>query len=161
MLEAATNAARAVGVDVGCLHTEIKLTDAGPVVIEVNGRVGGGVPEMLAAASGTDLLRLALRLALGEPITIDGPLAAGCVAYLFYVHAPEAVSVIGSVEGLDELRAAPGVAEVALRRGPGTAVDWRDGNHGHVASILGTAPDHDALRAMMSLVAGTLRIRGA
>ena len=45
LLRVATAAIRAIGVRIGCLHTEIKLTDKGPRVIEVNGRIGGFVPR--------------------------------------------------------------------------------------------------------------------
>ena len=55
----AGDAAHALGVTIGCLHTEIKLTDDGPVVIEVNGRPGGGMSEMLERASGFSILRTA------------------------------------------------------------------------------------------------------
>ena len=48
----ASEATKAVGVTIGCLHIEIKLTDQGPVVIEVNGRPGGGMSEMLERTLG-------------------------------------------------------------------------------------------------------------
>ena len=51
VLQVAGDAARALGVTRSCLHTEIKLTDEGPVIIEVNGRPGGGMSEMLERAS--------------------------------------------------------------------------------------------------------------
>ena len=65
-MELAERAARALGVDVGCLHTEIKLTIDGPRVIEVNGRLGGGIPEMLELASGVSLFNVAARVAVEE-----------------------------------------------------------------------------------------------
>jgi len=64
-LEVATAALRALGVRAGDCHTEIKFTPSGPQVIEVNGRLGGGIPEMLFHASGVSLLRLSMRVALG------------------------------------------------------------------------------------------------
>ena len=73
ILTAASETATALGVTQACLHTEIKLTDDGPVVIEVNGRPGGGMFEMLESASGFSLLRTALRLALGIPVGLEGP----------------------------------------------------------------------------------------
>ena len=57
-LELATSAIEALGVHTGCLHTEIKFTPDGPRVIEVNGRVGGGVPEMLGACRGRPTARV-------------------------------------------------------------------------------------------------------
>ncbi len=52
---------RGAGRDHGLLHTEIKFTPEGPRVIEVNGRVGGGVPEMLDRAAGVALVEMTLR----------------------------------------------------------------------------------------------------
>jgi len=61
----ATAATKALRVRTGFLHTEIKVTPSGPRVIEVNGRLGGGLPNLLQQAAGFDLLR-----ALGrDPIT--------------------------------------------------------------------------------------------
>ena len=69
----ASAAIEALDVHSGCLHTEIKLTPEGPRVIEVNGRIGGGVPEMLYRAAGVKIVELTLQLALGESIVINGP----------------------------------------------------------------------------------------
>jgi biotin carboxylase len=160
VLEVAGRAAEAVGVTTGCLHTEIKLTPDGPVVIEVNGRIGGGVPELLAATSGTRFLTIAMQLALGVHVEVATPLHFGRIGFLLYVHAPRELEVITSIEGLDELRALEGVDEVVLRRGPGAKVNWREGNHGHVLSVFGTVEDHEALRVVLAAVGSTLRIMG-
>jgi biotin carboxylase len=146
VLDVAAAAIRAMEVTIGCFHTEIKLTPDGPVVIEVNGRIGGGVPEMLVAATGVDFLKIAMSLALGDEVETDDLPPADRVAYLFYVHAPTEMRRILAVDGLDELRAMDGVDEVVLNRGPGQTVDWREGNHGHVFSVFGTAADHDGVR---------------
>jgi biotin carboxylase len=160
VLQVAEAAAVALGVTTGCLHTEIKLSASGPVVIEVNGRIGGGVPELLHAATGARFLTMAFRLALGEVIELDGPLDCEVVAFLLYVHAPPEVRVVTAIEGVDELRALQGVDEVVLRRGPGSRVDWREGNHGHVLSVFGRVADHHELRELIANVGTTLRIIG-
>jgi biotin carboxylase len=160
VLEVAAMAAHAVGVTTGCLHTEVKLTPSGPVVIEVNGRVGGGVPELLAAAAHERVLSLAMRLALGEAIVLEEPLRCERVAFLLYVQAPREMRVVTAIDGLDEVRALRGVDEVVLRRGPGERVDWREGNHGHVLSVFGTVDDHDELRRVIRRVGSALRIDG-
>jgi biotin carboxylase len=161
VLGTATAAATALGVELGCLHTEIKLTDDGPVVIEVNGRIGGGVPELLAAVTDVRFLTVAMRLALGDSVPCEGLRPCERLAFLFYVHAPQDVRVVTALEGVDELRHVPGVDEVVLRRGPGQTIDWREGNHGHVLSVFGTTDDHDGLRWVNDQVATTLRITGS
>lgn len=160
VLDVATKAARAVGVELGCLHTEIKLTPSGPVVIEVNGRIGGGVPEMLAAATGVDFMKVAMRLALGEIVEVGPMPQAQRVAYLFYVQAPVGLRNVMAVEGLDQLREFPGVQEILLNRGPGHLVDWREGNHGHVFSVFGTAVDQRAVLEVDDAIKARTRIIG-
>lgn len=159
-LVAAREAVRALGVEIGCLHTEVKFTPQGPRVIELNGRIGGGVPEMLLDVTGIDLLGLALRLALGEPIEFARAPATDRVAYLFYVHAPGWMRRVTGVDGLPRLSSDPAVTEIILNRGPGQPVDWREGNHGHVFSVRGVVDDHDAVLAMKRRVAAEIQISG-
>jgi biotin carboxylase len=158
--DVASAAVAAIGIEVGALHTEIKLTPEGPRVIELNGRIGGGVPEMLADATGVQLLPIALRVALGESIVFERMPACTQVGYLLYVQAPLAMTTIREVVGLDRLRALAGVDEVILNRGPGQSVDWRAGNHGHVFSVRGAAPDHETVRSLERFATAEVEIHG-
>jgi biotin carboxylase len=158
--DVASAAVAAIGIEVGALHTEIKLTPEGPRVIELNGRIGGGVPEMLADATGVQLLPIALRVALGEGIVFQRMPACTQVGYLLYVQAPLAMTTIREVVGLDRLRALAGVDEVILNRGPGQSVDWRAGNHGHVFSVRGAAPDHETVRSLERFATAEVEIHG-
>jgi biotin carboxylase len=160
VLEAAGAAIAAVGMSVGCLHTEIKLTPDGPRVIEVNGRIGGGVPEMLAEGAGVDLLGLAIRAALGEAVGFDAMPTCAAVGYLFYVQAPAWMRRVTAVDGLEALRADPRVHEVILNRGLGQDVDWREGNHGHVFSVRGAVANHEELTVLARRVHTETRIHG-
>ena len=156
LLDLADAAARALGVDSGALHTEIKLTADGPRVIEVNGRLGGGIPAMLELASGTSAIRLAMSAALGSPPDTRGPRQCTTVAYRLLVQGPTWARGVESVEGLDRVGGFPGVAAVALHRGPGSSIDWRTGNHDYVFSVLGVVPDHDALATLERSVASSV-----
>jgi biotin carboxylase len=158
--DVASAAVAAIGITVGALHTEIKLTPEGPRVIELNGRIGGGVPEMLADATGVQLLPIALRLALGETVVFEHMPACAQVGYLLYVQAPLAMTTIREVVGLDRLRALPGVEEVILNRGPGQSVHWRAGNHGHVFSVRGAVPDNETLRSLARYATAEVEIHG-
>jgi biotin carboxylase len=158
--EVATAAVQAVGVSVGLLHTEVKLTPDGPRVIELNGRIGGGVPEMLADATGVELLPIAMRVALGEPIVFEAMPPCARIGYLLYVQALSSMRTVSAVEGLEQLRALPGVQEVTLNRGPGRSVDWRSGNHGHVFSVRGAVADYDTLSAIERYATTEVQIQG-
>ena len=67
----------------GGSHTEVKLTPDGPRVIEVNGRLGGGIPEMLFQASGESIMRLSMRIALGERIVLGDPVPCSRIGWRF------------------------------------------------------------------------------
>jgi biotin carboxylase len=145
VLDQASRAIEALGVRTGCLHTEIKLTPDGPRVIEVNGRVGGGVPEMLQRAAGLPLLELVLRVALGEPLHVDGPVPMSGIGYRFFLQPPAIAATVGAIDGLDHLADQAGVDAISVHRGPGATLDWRDGSRCHIVAVAGTARDLDEL----------------
>jgi D-alanine-D-alanine ligase-like ATP-grasp enzyme len=156
----AATAAHALGVDLGCLHTEIKLTDDGPVIIEVNGRPGGGMSEMLERASGFSILRAALRLAVGDPVELHDRIDCSRVGYLLYVFPESDVEWIDVVDGLPALAEVEGVDEIILVRGPGQRIDWREGSEAHVFHLTGTTRDHDELRRLIDATVQLVRIEG-
>jgi biotin carboxylase len=159
-LETATAALKALAIETGCCHTEIKFTPEGARVIEVNGRIGGGVPEMLSDITDMELLKVAMRIALGEEIEYERPLMPERVGFLFYVHAPSWMRRVTAVEGLEQLCADARVTGGILNRGPEQAVDWREGNHGHVFSLRGTVADHDELEEIDRRVHTEVQIDG-
>ncbi len=160
VMRVAGEAAMALGVTRACLHTEIKLTDDGPVVIEVNGRPGGGMSEMLERASGFSILRTALRLAIGDPVGLTGPIPCSRVGYLLYVFPPTDLEWIDTVDNLAELQRIEGVDEVVLVRGPGQRIDWREGSEAHVFHYTGTTHDHAELRQLLETTAKLVHIAG-
>jgi biotin carboxylase len=142
VLDLATRTLRALGLAVGSAHTEIKLTSDGPRVIEVNGRIGGGVPDMLRLAAGVDIVRLSMRAALGLPIEVpELPRTTG-VAYRFFYQPPESARRLESIEGLDRLKSLPGVKSLYLHHPPGTEIDARHGTRSYLFAVVGHAADH-------------------
>ncbi|WP_103501520.1 MULTISPECIES: ATP-grasp domain-containing protein [unclassified Streptomyces] len=107
---------RALGITLGVTHTEIRLTPAGPRVIEVNGRLGGGlIPHLGALATGVDLVRAAGALAVGRAPTLERS-RDRCAEIRFLYPAHD-----GVLERLDTGGAAqvPGIAEVVVLAEPG------------------------------------------
>jgi biotin carboxylase len=152
VLELATRAIDALQVRTGCLHTEIKLTPDGPRIIEVNGRLGGGVPEMLERAAGVSLLDLTLRIALGEPVSVDGPLPTDRIGYRFFLQPPTVSATVTAVEGINDYTDRPEVDTVSLHQGPGAALDWRDGSGNHIVAVVGSANDEAQLQTAYRLL---------
>jgi hypothetical protein len=150
--ELVTRALRALEVGVGLTHTEIKLTDAGPRIIEVNGRLGGHINGLSKQVARVDLVRLAGELALGQvpdpPVNLDSPdqvyfqhntLAPVEPCDLLAVHGAAAVRQVDGVDGFRPY-ARPGdsfEADVMTRH---LDLLWgRCGDHAAMAGILDDA----------------------
>jgi biotin carboxylase len=111
------DAHRALGVTTGVTHTEVRLTAAGPRLVELNGRLGGDfIPHLGRLATGVDLTAAAVDLALGAEPDLR-PLRDIC-AEVRFLYPPED----GVVRSLDTSRAAavPEVVEVVRLAEPGT-----------------------------------------
>lgn len=155
--EMATAAAQALGVRHSVLHVELKWTPAGPRVVEVNGRPGGTVPEVLErAGAGFSLTAVALEVALGRPPSLPADVATTRVGYHLVVPPPIDAQRVRAVQGLDAVAGLPGVEEVYLNRGPGDAVDWRRGFGEFVFHVAGSCPDHAALSAIADEIEQTV-----
>jgi glutathione synthase/RimK-type ligase-like ATP-grasp enzyme len=152
VLDLATRAIHALGVQTGCLHTEVKFTPDGPRIIEVNGRVGGGVPEMLERAAGVSLLDLTLRVALGEPVFVDGPVATDRIGYRFFLQPPTVSATVTAIDGINDFSDHAEVDTVSLHQGPGATLDWRDGSGNHIVAVVGSTYDEEQLQAAYRLL---------
>jgi biotin carboxylase len=156
VLEVASAAIAAIGIETGCLHTEIKFTPDGPRVIEVNGRLGGGIPLMFELATGALAVRLAMQVALGiDPGELVEP-TADTIGFRFLFHAPIWATEVTAIEGLDAAGSLAGVTAVTLHRGPGSVLDWRIGNHGYVFAASGAVTGYPELRDLYRSIEETV-----
>jgi len=143
VLEVTTASLRALVVKTGGFHTEIKLTPDGPRVIEVNGRLGGGIPEMLSEASGLSLFELSMRVALGEPVVVDGPVPCSRVGWRFLAQPPMCARRVASIEGLDRLAEHSGVNAIFVNRAPGDPISRREDEWPFIYSVFGVSADYN------------------
>ncbi|MCX5357047.1 ATP-grasp domain-containing protein [Streptomyces mirabilis] len=144
IVETEQAALRAIGVRHGVTHTEVKLTPEGPRVIEVNGRHGGYVGDLLQRAAGYDLVRAAIILALGKTVRVPR-IRCRQVAYQYFIAPPVGAQRLLSIEGVEELSEVPGVAYMEVLAEPGQKVHWRDGTRAYVGIVYGSAANHDSV----------------
>jgi biotin carboxylase len=84
LLAALTVAHRAIGFGAGVTHTEVKLTVRGPVIVEINGRLGGDLIPLLGRfATGVEPGAVAVDLALGRRPEIPRNPGGRCVGIRF------------------------------------------------------------------------------
>ncbi|WP_181438659.1 ATP-grasp domain-containing protein [Paenibacillus sambharensis] len=137
-------AIQALGITDGVTHTEIKLTSGGPRIIEINGRLGGYVPEIVKRAMNVDLVKAALQVSLGiEPSIAPGPVTS--VVYQVFLAAPCGQPAgFGGMDGMDEVLAMDGVLHLEITKDAGQVIDYRLGTQSNMGIVYGSAPDFDA-----------------
>jgi argininosuccinate lyase len=118
----------ALGLGWGPAHVELRLTDTGAAIIEVNPRLAGGyIPELIRLASGIDLISETIRLVTGKQPDLTQRLRRFS-SIRFLLPAREGILI--KAEGLEEALQIPGVVEAALSSQPGKRVqhhgDFRD-----------------------------------
>src|SRR5260370_37647307 len=65
---AACRAGAALGVGWGATHTELRMTDRGPLIIEVNPRLAGGmIPSLIELTMGVNLIDRVIAHCTGQP----------------------------------------------------------------------------------------------
>lgn len=110
----------AAGWEFGASHVEVKLTPAGPAIVEINARLAGGmIPELVRLATGIDLLEQQLRASAGLPVRLKAARARH--AGIRFIVAPRAGTLV-EVAGTAKARAGPGVDSVVVTMAEGSWV---------------------------------------
>ncbi|MGV9849364.1 ATP-grasp domain-containing protein [Streptomyces sp. NPDC003442] len=158
----ALGALEALGLTDGVVaHTEIKLTSAGPRVVEVNPRPAGNrITELVRHVTGIDLAAACVDVALGrtpDPGRTDTGLHSAAIGFL----VPERTGTLASLDGAG-LRDAPGVLEVRLAE-PGRQVKAAGSNNEYLGHVMAGDPDgpgaRDRVEALLAEVRSGLVIR--
>jgi biotin carboxylase len=113
--DAAAAAARALGLETGPVHAELRWSrrDDAPVLIEMAARpIGGLCSRSLRFENGFSLEDVVVRHALG---TAGVPTRLGGAAGVMMIPTPARVpSALRAVDGLDEARAVAGIEDVVI-----------------------------------------------
>jgi hypothetical protein len=148
-------ALRCLGVRWGVCHTEIKLTGAGPRLLEVNGRLGGFVGELARRALGLDLIEVAGVVALGWEPELPGS-DVDQVYFQYHHPVPLFACVLDGVEGVKEVEQMPGVDSYRLLTRPGAVISGGV-NSARLDAIYGRAASHAGMFALTDAAADRLR----
>jgi biotin carboxylase len=141
--DTARRALDALDLGWGAAHTELRQSASGPVVIEVNPRLAGGmIPAAVRAATGLDLVDAVIARASGGPLPASEP-ATGHAAIRFQLLAAE--GRVAAVRGLAQAEASPGVVVANALTVPGALVRRTNSFRDRLACVV--AQGHDAAAA--------------
>jgi biotin carboxylase len=148
LLDMLAAAHRAVGFRNGMTHTEVKLTARGPVIVEINGRLGGDlIPYLGQLATGIDPSQVAIDVALGIPPKLE-PLRHETVGIRFLY--PPADCRIREVS-LPRPGDIPGLCQATVLAGPGQDLRLPPGGYvARYAYVIARAPDARSCAAALA-----------
>ncbi|ESW94796.1 hypothetical protein X769_31870 [Mesorhizobium sp. LSJC268A00] len=135
---------RALGLGWGPACIELRWTKRGPVVIEVNPRLGAG-PEPIQLAYGVDLITEHIKLVIGEEWNL---LRRHSLSAAWRSLLPDRDGILDWIDGDCLAAAVPGVAEVKLHVEPKKPIvrkgDYRD-SLGHVIAVSPSCAQTEAI----------------
>jgi len=115
--DVAKAAVNAIGILNGPSHTEIKITQSGPKIVELGARLGGDniTTHLVPLSTGVDMVECCIKIALGEKPDLN--IKHNKASAIRYMEA--GVGTIVDIIGLDKARAVEGIFEVSMVHGVG------------------------------------------
>ncbi|MDT0328082.1 ATP-grasp domain-containing protein [Nocardiopsis lambiniae] len=137
LAETALAALRALGLGWGPAHVEIRLTTAGPRIVEVNPRLAGGmIPALVEAATGVDLVAATVARVLGAPVPLE-PTRSEAAAIRFLFAGQAGTVALVSTDGAER---SPGVVRAAVTVREGARVEVTHSFRDRIGHVIAVAP---------------------
>lgn len=113
--QVAIAANRAIGIENGPSHTEIKVMKNGPKIVELGARLGGDniTTHLVPLSTGVDMVECCIRIALGEKPDLKAKFSKGSA--IRYIKAPR--GKIKRFEGVEKAQSLNGVKQISILHG--------------------------------------------
>ncbi len=118
--EAAIAAVKAVGIKNGPSHTEIKVTEEGPKIVELGARLGGDciTTHLVPLSTGIDMVECTIRIALGEKVELTPKFSRGSA--IRYIDSTD--GILREISGLEDAKKIPNVKQIEIVKEIGSPV---------------------------------------
>lgn len=140
------DANRAIGIENGPAHTEIKITKDGPKIIELGARLGGDniTTHLTPISTGVDMVECCINIAMGKTADVEQKFNKGSAIRYFPLES----GVIKSIDGIDRAESVPGVIQVSIVHGVGEKIDGIRSSGDRVGFVIAQGEnENDAVRA--------------
>lgn len=117
----AVAANRAIGIRNGPSHTEIRVTNDGPKIVELGARLGGDciATHLVPLSTGVDMVECCIRIALGEKPNLEAKWEKGAaIRYL-----DNKIGTICAINGIDDAESVPGIVQVSIVHNTGEYIE--------------------------------------
>jgi biotin carboxylase len=154
--EVTARACRALGLTEGPIHAELRLSPAGPVVLEVAARsIGGLCARTLRFGAGVTLEEVLVAHAVGIPL--DRLRREARAAGVMMIPIPCA-GILRGVSGVEEARAIPGVLDVVLTAPTGRELEPLPDGDSYLGFLFARGERPEEVEAALRAAHARLRI---
>lgn len=153
--ETVQDCVRALGVNWSATHTELRLTEKGPRVMEVGARLGGDriTSDLVPLSTGIDLMEAVIQVSFGRPPQMTPLYERGSA--IRYLRVPP--GEITAILGIESARSTPGVTDVHMDMSVGDAVPQLRSSLDRVGHVV--AQGSSASEAVRAAEEATARIK--
>ncbi|OXM50755.1 ATP-grasp domain-containing protein [Amycolatopsis alba] len=154
LMDVLARAHRALGVADGITHSEVRLTDRGPLIIEINGRLGGDlIPFLGRTATGLDPGEILFSVATGHrPVVTPSRHAVAGIRFGY----PDHDCLVHAVEVPED---APGLVLASPMIDPGTTLRLPPGGYlARHSFVVCEAGDRETCGLRLDAAAALVRI---
>ncbi len=134
-------AIRAIGMQNGPNHTEIKVTPTGAKLVEIAARLGGDfiTSKLVPLSTGVDMIECSFSTLLEEEVQYKSTIARGSA--IRFIQGEK--GIISSIDGVDTARQIPGIQEVELYMKPGDHIKRPENSSDRVGHVIAIGKDAD------------------
>ncbi|MGO4865644.1 ATP-grasp domain-containing protein [Ligilactobacillus ruminis] len=117
----AIEANHAIGIENGPSHTEIKVTDGIPKIVELGARLGGDniTTHLVPLSTGVDMVKCCIQIALGEKPNVEIKNKKAAAIRYFKQHE----GVIRRIDGINDANRMDGIVQISVVHGIGEHID--------------------------------------
>lgn len=132
---------KAIGIQNGPSHTEIKVTKDGPKIVELGARLGGDciTTHLVPLSTGVNMVECSIRIALGEKPDLEPKWERG--AAIRYFTAKN--GIVTSIIGIEEAKKLNGVCQIVVVHGVGDSLGDIKSSNDRAGFIITQGKDAD------------------
>jgi argininosuccinate lyase len=159
LVAAGRDAVAALNLGWGAAHVELRLSAAGPLIVEVNPRLAGGmIPDLVNRSYGVDLIDAQIRAAAG--LRCDTAASIRGAASIRFLTADADGALGDPDEAVAAALTVDGVADVAIYRAHGEVIAPAEDFRGRIGHVIGVSNRVDAT-APRAADLGLMKLRAA
>ena len=146
---------KAIGIENGPSHTEIKVTKDGPKIVELGARLGGDciTTHLVPLSTGVDIVECSIRIALGEKPNLEAKWNKGsAIRYL-----KSKTGIVKNISGVENAKNLPGIVQVSIVHGIGEKIGPIKSSIDRVGFVI--AQSNNAVQAVSIAEQGASKIR--